>query len=167
MNLKTEAAALVARAKRLNAIGRTASRDDLKALDTALSGKYPSWLAELVATMPLWGLELGWQAYEPSADADGMEWLELCDAKGIVSESVECYPGLAILPEGYVNVGSCTGGSGNPYFISIHDGGDPPLYRIFHDVSDDPSIILVEGRETVASSLSEFFHCAIPSPRSP
>jgi hypothetical protein len=118
-------------------------------------------MAELLTAIPLGGLEIGWQAYEPKDDYDGVEWIELSDASGIRSESIECYPGLAILPAGYINIGSCSGGSGDPYFISVDEGDDPPVYQVYHDVGDTAEAILTEGRRCVASSLSLLFQTAI------
>ncbi|MBM2813076.1 MAG: hypothetical protein HW416_3835 [Chloroflexi bacterium] len=86
-----------------------------------------------------------------------MQW---SDARNIRSESLECYPGCAILPRGYVNVASCLEGSGDPYFICLTQGEDPPLYRVYHDVSDQPDLILEEGLHEVAPSLSTFFRTA-------
>ena len=93
--------------------------------------------------------------------ARSFEWLEWCDAAGVVSESVDCYPGLAILPAGFVNVASCSGGSGDPYFISVNEGDDPPLYRMLHDVSDRAEIVLAGGRIVVSSRLSDFLNGAL------
>lgn len=39
--------------------------------------------------------------------------------------------------EGYVPVGSCATGSGDPYFIKIHDTPPGPLYRIYHDACSE------------------------------
>ena len=150
----------VERASRLGHAGRTMTRDELRTLDEKLSGAYPSWLSELLTLVPLCGLELGWQELEPARDFDGVAWLEWCDARGVLSESVDCHPGLAILEAGYVNVASCTMGSGDPYFVCIHDGGDPPLYRVAHDVSDSADVIVAEARTLVAPSLSDFFNVA-------
>jgi hypothetical protein len=127
-------------------------------------GRIPPWLADLLVTQPLAGLELGWQAYPPEADSDGVMWLEISDARNIRSESLECYPGLAILHRGFINIASCSQGSGDPYFISADEGDDPPVYQVYHDVSDQPDAILAEGRQLVARSLSEFFRTARVGP---
>ena len=89
-----------------------------------------------------------------------MLWVEVADADGILSESLEFYPGLAILPVGYVNFGGGDG-SGDPYFICVHEGEDPPLYEVYHDVGADAKSILAEGRKLVAPRLSEFFRVAL------
>lgn len=83
------------------------------------------------------------------------------DAPGVRSESLECYPGLAVLRNGYLNVAYCSHGSGDSYFINVYEGDDPPIYQLYHDVSDQPEVILAEGRRVVAASLSEFFGRAL------
>lgn len=68
------------------------------------------------------------------------------------SEMLECYPGTAIREHGYICVAGCTLGSGDQYYICNSDGDDPPLYQIYHDVSD-----VADGRAGVFPSLSELF----------
>jgi hypothetical protein len=163
MHLRNAAESLVSRARARGRRGRTLTSDELQTLNRALDGVYPQWLADLLASVPLCGLELGWQAYPPESDFDGVEWLEWSDAAGVISESLECYPGLAILPAGFINIGSCSSGSGDPYFVSVHEGEDPPLYHVYHDVSDRAEVILNEGCLLVAPHLSEFLASALLS----
>ncbi len=121
---------------------------------------YPSWLLDLLSAIPLCGLRLGWRAFDPEPDFDGVLWVEVSDADGILSESLELYPGVGILPAGYVNFGG-SDGSGDPYFVCAHEGGDPPLYEVYHDIGTDAVSILAEGRKVVASHLSDFFRTAV------
>src|SRR5262249_1587234 len=116
---------------------------------------------ELITTVPLCGLELGWQAQEPDGDFDGVEWMQWSDPRNMRSESIECYPGLAILDHGYVNVASDLSGGGDPYFIAAGKSEEPSREQIYHDVSDEGSEILAEGRNLVAKSLSGFFRKAL------
>lgn len=157
MTVREAAIALVARALALGKKGRVIPADEMQEVIDELGGTYPTWLAELLTTVPICGLQIGWQASE--AD-DDISWMEVSDGPGILSESRDCYPGLAILPAGFVNIAFCVMGSGDPYFISINEGDDPPLYQVYHDVSDQADAILAEGRVTVAASLSEFFATA-------
>ena len=85
----------------------------------------------------------------------------MSNADGILWESLEGYPGLGILPAGYVNFGGDAGGGGDPYFLPVHEGDDPPLYQVYHDVGEDAATILANGRQLVAARLSEFFRVAI------
>jgi hypothetical protein len=48
-------------------------------------------------------------------------------------EKDEFYPGIAVAKDGFVPVGGCDTGSGDPYFICVTDGADGPLYRVYHD----------------------------------
>lgn len=53
-------------------------------------------------------------------------------------ERDDVYPGIAVAKDGFVPVGGCDTGGGNPYFICTADGPGGPLYRIYHDaVRDD------------------------------
>lgn len=157
MTVREAAIALVARALALGKKGRVIPADEMQEVIDELGGTYPTWLAELLTTVPICGLQIGWQASE--AD-DDISWMEVSDGPGILSESRDAYPGLAILPAGFVNIAFCVMGSGDPYFISINEGDDPPLYQVYHDVSDQADAILAEGRVTVASRLSEFLATA-------
>lgn len=154
------AEALVARAAACGKRGRTLTDDDRSRLIAALP-VYPTWLLELLSAVPLCGLELGWQAYAPEPSFDGVSWVEVSNVEGILWESLEGYPGLAILPVGYVNFGGDSGGGGDPYFIPINEGVDPPLYQVYHDVGSDAATILAEGRRLVAPRLSEFLGTAV------
>ncbi len=160
MSLIAAAEALVARAAAQGKRGRTLTADDRSRLIAALP-VYPTWLLDLLSAVPLCGLELGWQAYGHTPGFDGVSWVEVSNAEGIVWESLEGYPGLAILPAGYDNFGGDAGGGGDPYFIPINDGVDPPLYQVYHDVGSDAATILAEGRRMVAPRLSEFLGAAI------
>jgi hypothetical protein len=99
-------------------------------------------LLELLSAVPLCGLELGWQAFAPEPGFDGVSWVEISNADRILWESLEGYPGLGILSAGYVNFGGDAGGGGDPYFVPIHEGDDPPLYQVYHDVGTDAETIL-------------------------
>jgi hypothetical protein len=65
--------------------------------------------------------------------------IELLDEANISTEQTESYPGIAVACAGFVPVGGCVIGTGDPYFINVHDGEGGPLYRIYHDeVIRDP-----------------------------
>ena len=104
--LRDAALQLVDRAAKSGHRGKTANKRLLAALVRDAKGRIPSWYVELITTVPICGLELGWQAQPPEADYDGIEWMDWSDPRNMRSESIECYPGLAILEHGYVNVAS-------------------------------------------------------------
>jgi 5-deoxy-D-glucuronate isomerase len=50
-----------------------------------------------------------------------------------LDEAINFWPGIAVVPDGYVPVASCESGSGDPYFIKVSDGPNGRLYRVHHD----------------------------------
>ncbi len=48
-------------------------------------------------------------------------------------EMEEAYPGIVVAKDGFIPVGGCKTGSGDPYFICLQDGIGGPLYRIYHE----------------------------------
>lgn len=64
--------------------------------------------------------------------------LKLFNKQEIIEEMNNYYPGLVVKKDNYIPIGSCSFGSGDPYFINSNDGADGKLYRIYHDeFSDD------------------------------
>ena len=52
-------------------------------------------------------------------------------------EAEEFYPGIAVVQDGFIPIGGCALGSGDPYFINSNDGADGALYQIYHDAVGD------------------------------
>ncbi len=81
--------------------------------------------------------------------------IEILDENAARIEQTESYPGIAVAKAGFVPVGGCNIGSGDPYFINSNDPEGGPLYRIYHDeVTDDTydasravAIVLKDYRE--------------------
>ena len=153
MNRDVEEAAsqFVQRASAAGRSGCLGDKDALVALNAEMGHRIPEWLISLIATVPLCGLEVDWQAN----DLDGL--IEWADANGIRSESIECYPGLAILERGFVNIGCDPCGSGDSYFIPTDRGDDPPVFQVYHDISDQADEILSRGLFEVSPRLSDLF----------
>ncbi|MCI0638955.1 MAG: hypothetical protein L0Y72_22915 [Gemmataceae bacterium] len=64
--------------------------------------------------------------------------IELLDEDSAAEEANEFYPGLVVKADGFVPIGSCLIGTGDPYFINVRDDPPGPVYRIYHDsVIDD------------------------------
>jgi hypothetical protein len=59
--------------------------------------------------------------------------IELLDEVNAIKESTGFYPGLVVKADGYVPIGGCAIGCGDPYFINLHDPQPGPIYRIYHD----------------------------------
>ncbi len=91
-----------------------------------------------------------------SADLSGVGIeIEILDEQGILTEQTEAYPGICVSGVGFVPIGICALGTGDPYFINSHDGAGGPLYRIYHDEVNDENydqqravaIVLEDHRE--------------------
>lgn len=63
--------------------------------------------------------------------------IELYNEAGATSEANDFYPGLVVKADGYVPIGGCVVGTGDPYFIRIQDQQPGPVYRIYHDSVHD------------------------------
>lgn len=63
--------------------------------------------------------------------------IEILDDTGILSEATDLYPGIEAARHGFIPVGGCSIGSGDPYFIKETEGPDGSLYRIYHDMVFD------------------------------
>ena len=153
--------------RRANSAGRFGELADAAAMNQLVrdcAEQIPGWYVELLVRYPIGLLEIGWRANAPEEGYDGIAWMELADPKGIRSESLECYPGLAILEKGWINIASDSMGSGDPYFIPTYEGNNPPVFQVYHDVSDKGEVILAEGCRLVAPSLSELFNHATIAP---
>lgn len=152
--LKLAATLLVEKSRVAGSTGSIGEPAEIAQLKSDLGDNLPTWYAELLGTFPLGGLDLGWQ------EGEQMTWMTWSTPAQMRSESLEAYPGLAILQHGYLNVASCAHGSGDPYFIPTNAGDDPPLYRVYHDVSADPDQILERGLHLICDSISTFFEAA-------
>ena len=150
-------AKLMERAKAAGQCGKPATAKAMTQLVKDMGDRIPSWYVELLVGYPLCGLEIGWQADEPGDDYDGIAWIQWSDPDNIRSESLECYPGLAILEKGWINVASDAMGGGDPCFIPTDQGDNPPVFQVYHDVSDKAEVILAKGCRQVAPSLSDLF----------
>lgn len=87
----------------------------------------------------------------------------------IWDECCSLYPGIAAAKDGYLPIGGCFGGSGNPYYIHVEEGPDPALYQIFHEGIEDRrdgrgEVLSDDAVGKVAPSLSWFMRHAQPGP---
>ena len=60
--------------------------------------------------------------------------IEIFSDEGILSEANDLYPGIEATRHGFIPVGGCSIGSGDPYFIRSTEGAGGSLYRIYHDM---------------------------------
>jgi hypothetical protein len=140
--------------------GRLADPAQMAALARDTGGVLPPWYAQLLTTVPLCDLEIGWPAFAPTPEDDGIQWMFLSNPANIRSASLECYPGIALLTRGYINLAGDSSGSGNPYFFPTAEGDDPPVYRFGHEVSEDADVLLEKGGILVSGRLSDLLRAA-------
>jgi hypothetical protein len=160
MSLRKAARELAHRATRASQRGRTATAAELQDLARTFAGRYPAWLAGLLAEVPLCGLRLGWTD-RPPRDADDIHWLVWSGPHEARLLSLQTdWPGRLILPLGYVNVAGDGNDCGDPYFVLSDGNPDPALCQVYHD-GGSTGAELASRRRLVASSLSSFFRTAL------
>lgn len=126
-------------------------------LNNRLQNTLPDWFIELVSSYPLSEAEIDFPLYEPEDDYDGYVTIEIAKPEDIFNETNESYPGIAIKPLGYFCFGTDPTGGGDPFFIPNNKGENPPVFQVYHDVSDQGEAIEKGGIEKIAESLSDFF----------
>ena len=76
------------------------------------------------------------RAFEISEEDDlsgmGAEF-QIMKPEDTIDEAENFYPGLIVKKDGFLPVGGCVIGSGDPYFINTREGRNGSLYRIYHD----------------------------------
>jgi hypothetical protein len=134
--------------------GRTADANECKYLIENLSELNLDFILDIIQTYPLIGCNFVLSDFH---DASGlgvdMIWMPPLD---IVEESTKFYPGIVAKKYGYLPIGSCLIGSGDPYFIECKKISNTiNLLRIPHTAvfNDD---LVIESIEFV-SSLIDFF----------
>lgn len=139
-----------------NLRGTRATDGDIDFLQSRLPASLtPDWLMALLR-----GYQLAGVGFSLNTDHDesgiGAELIWLTPEQ-IVCESVECEPGKSVLSYGFLAIGACAEGSGDPYFLDLRNSSDdPPLVRIPHDYA--VSVPYPRDKiEIVTSSMSEFF----------
>jgi len=157
LQLKNSLDDFVSRAKGTKSEGKIVDRGTLTKLNDRLANLLPDWFIDLLSSYPLTGTEIDFPLYEPDNDYDGHISIQFAETDGIFSETSECYPGIAISGLGYFCFGTDPSGGGNPFFIQNNKGDNPPVFQVYHDVSDEGEVIEKEGMEKLADSLSDFF----------
>jgi len=116
----------------------------------------PDWFIKMLLDYPLIGVNFTLSEILDESDLGvDMEWLS---PKQMVEEALEFYPGIVAIQLGYLPIGSCLIGSGDPYFLKMTlDNDDPSLVRIPHDILDENEKIDESEIEQVCFSLSHFF----------
>lgn len=139
--------------------GSVASEDQIRNLKSNLPEKIlPDWYLSLLQSYPLSGTCFSLEDEDDLSEM-GVE-LKWFSPEEIVDEAQNMFPGKSVLSLGYLPIGACLLGSGDPYFIKfIGSSMNPPLVRIPHDLSADNDYPESEI-ELVCHSLSSFFEKA-------
>ncbi|MFC1850342.1 hypothetical protein ACFL27_09145 [candidate division CSSED10-310 bacterium] len=87
--------------------------------------------------------------------------IEILDEEGIRQETEDLYSGIAVSKDGFVPVGSCQIGTGDPYFIYQNDGPKGPLYRIYHDMVGEDGYEREEATDIVLPDYTEILNYII------
>jgi len=134
----------------LNGIKQTES--DFEQLKDELKQAIPIW----VKTM-LTDFEIGNLILDFNSQGDETILIQFNTFKQIEDACLNMYPGCAIFELGFIGIAEDPTGSGDPYFIKTDEGENPPVYQIYHDISDDGQEILKHGKELIANKLSDIF----------
>lgn len=132
--------------------GEKENREDFISLKDELKSVLPKWYYEFLTKFPINGLIIDYVI-----NPDDERSVEFVGFEGIEDEFYELYPGCAIGNLGYICIAEDPTGSGDPYFIDIHEGDNPPVYQIYHDVSDVGEEIIQHGKEKIVDKLSDLF----------
>ena len=139
--------------------GRIITPQEVAELTAGVGDKLlPAHLLDWLLSYPLVGTEfyLSEEEDESGLGAE-MQWLTPAQ---MISETIETYPGILAGPIGYLPVGMCLIGSGDPYFLKTGSGDDPPLVRIPHEAADADGNLNVDRIEQVTARLSDFLRHA-------
>lgn len=141
--------------------GQKLSDTEEKMLRDKLPGKLvPPWLLEMLKEFPLAGVSFSMPKEEDESHMGvDLKWMI---PSHVIDEALSTYPGLSVLSQGYLPIGSCLEGSGDPYFLDLREGSDDPaIVRIPHDsVPSDSQPYPEDDIELVCSTMSEFFSIA-------
>lgn len=116
----------------------------------------PSWYIQILKKFPLVGVNFSLdEEHDQSGMGVDLKWLSPAET---IDEAFEAYPGKSVIDLGYIPIGACLLGSGDPYFLKFKgdNSNDPSLVRIPHDFSSEEEYPENEI-EIVCKSLSEFF----------
>jgi hypothetical protein len=136
--------------------GASATDDDIHLLRSRLPAtSTPDWLMSILREYRLAGICFGLsEEHDRSGLGADVTWLR---PEQIVSESRDAEPGISVLPYGFLPIGACATGSGDPYFLDLRQASsDPPVVRVPHDYAGRGPYPL-DKVEVVSSSLSDFF----------
>lgn len=133
--------------------GRRSDDIETAELQRVLPWVSPS-VIDLMKQFPLAGAKF---TLEESRDESGlgveMRWLTAAE---IGDETLNTYPAIAAIKHGYLPIGECLVGTGDPYFIQLQRT-ELPVHRVPHTAIDEANNLRAEQVEVVSASLDEFF----------
>ena len=139
--------------------GAVAAANEVRLLKEGLpDALVPGWLVELLTRHKLSGccFSLGEEDDDSGLGAEVI-WKTPED---MVAEARDYYPGISVVDLGFLPIGSCAIGSGDPYMLDLRRASsDPPVVRVPHESAVQEPYPL-EDIELVCPSLSEFFRRA-------
>lgn len=130
--------------------GREWTASEAAAVRAALGSDVPEWYVSALMETAIAGSVFVYQSQGREVWIGWMLAQEVLEECGMI-------PGIFARREGYVPVGSCDEGSGDPYFVRFRDHEDPPLVQIFHDSLSEERGISDGAMRVIAPSLSDFF----------
>lgn len=135
--------------------GRPLSTEEIKVIEGWI-GPLPVVVVALLTEYCLIGINFTLSAENDESGLGAqLRWMEPDQMR---SEATEAYPGVVALSVGYLPVGLCLEGSGDPYFIRLDDAA---LVRIPHDAALEGGLE-EDAVETVLSSVVDFVRLAKP-----
>lgn len=132
--------------------GITQDDTDFKKLKNEVKQMIPSWIKSMLLDFKIANLILDFKTNE-----DEELSIQFNTFEQIENACLNMYPGCAIFELGYIGIGEDPCGSGDPFFIRIDEGDNPPVYQIYHDVSEQGKEIIKEGKELIANKFSDIF----------
>ena len=139
--------------------GRTITSREVAELTAGIGDQLlPAYLLDWLLSYPLVGTEF-YLSEEEDESGLGVEMKWLTPAQ-MISETIDTYPGILAGPVGYLPVGMCLVGSGDPYFLKTGTGDDPPVVRIPHEAAVADDNLNVDLIEQVTPRLSDFLRKA-------
>lgn len=126
--------------------GETLTADDVIRLQADLSLSLPSSLISHLLLLPLTGVcfSLDDEQDESGLGAD-FRWMTLDE---ILDEATQAYPGIVARRHGYLPIGICLEGSGDPYFLRIEDG---TIVRIPHQAAINDELDFTQIEPVIGS----------------
>jgi hypothetical protein len=149
--VKTELNNFFSKVKDFKSEGLIIPEKELQKLNSKIGNLLPSWYIELLVDYPLAGVEIEYDLVN-----DNFSFV-FAKPQDIFNETEKLYPGIAIKDLGYFCIGLDCTGSGDPIFSTNRKGDNPPIFIVYHDVSDIGEEIERDGMVKIADSFSDFF----------